>query len=85
MKLKKKTNKKWLENDSSEPELTLQTYDQGSWDGYNLIKSKLKQITKLNFQSTQCWRMKLRGKKSIIKRRKKTRVNPSNPRTKSWD
>jgi len=80
MKLKKKTNKKWLENDSSEPELTLQTHDRGSWDEYNLIKIKWKQITKLNFQSTQCWRMKLKGKKSIIKRRKKTRVNLLN----SW-
>jgi len=44
--------------------------------GVNIIEIKLKQITKLNSQSFQCYMMKLREKKSI--RGKKTRVNQIN-------
>jgi hypothetical protein len=33
-----------------------------SWDKNDFIESKLKQITKLNFQLTQYWMMKLRKK-----------------------
>jgi len=40
-----------------------------SWDHNNLIESKQKKIMKLNSQSTQCWKMKLR--KKVIKKRDK--------------
>jgi hypothetical protein len=41
-----------------------------SWDYDNPIENKSKQIIKLNLESTQCWRRKLK-KKSIKKRPKK--------------
>jgi len=48
----------------------------GLWNWNNLIKSKSKQIMKLNFQLIQCWMIKLK-KKSIKKKNKRqtTRLN----------
>jgi len=45
--------------------------------------NKLKQITNLNSQSTQCWRMKF--KKNNKKTKKKTWVNLLNQWPGSWD
>jgi hypothetical protein len=66
MKLIKNFIKK---TDLNQPELIHQILE--SWEEDNIIKNKPKQITKSNFQSTQCFYYKIEGKKYQFKKKKK--------------
>jgi chromosomal replication initiation ATPase DnaA len=65
MKLIKKIIKK---TDLNQPELIHQILE--SWEEDNIIKNKPKQITKPNFQSTQCFYYKIEEKNINSKRKR---------------